>query len=70
MVEKIITNEQIDEIGTLLSRRKTIEVRKILKELPENEFKIKIERLVRNSGRTNMISLSEIKQIIKEEEKN
>ncbi len=69
-----MTNKKITEIKELLNARKTIEVKKLL-----DEVGIELEKLqkffddtksvVRNLGKSNMLSKSEILEVINEYEK-
>jgi len=70
MGDKKITEEQIEKIIESINEHRTMEVKKILKNLSDckeeelEKFKEKIERLVRDKGRTSHIPISEIKQVI------
>ena len=69
-----MANKKITEIKELLNARKTIEVKKLL-----DEVGIELEKLqkffddtksvVRNLGKSNMLSKSEILEVINEYEK-
>jgi len=72
---KKIEEKDIEDILMYLNSRQSLEAKKILNNLEDCEceklgkFKGEIERLVRNCGRSSVISLSEIKKIIEENEK-
>ncbi len=67
-----MANEKIEVIKELMKQRKTFDTLKLLNELEKDlgeietlkEFSQEIKRLVRNSGRSNMISISEIEELI------
>jgi len=63
---KIITNEQIQEILDSLSNRQTLNIKKILSELKEDTIRDDLGRIVRDNGRSNMISKSEIEGLLNE----
>ena len=64
---KKITEEQIENIKNLINERKILDVKKILGSLEdskEEEILEELKRITRDKGRTNMISKSEIEQIL------
>lgn len=69
-----MTNEKIKEIFELINQRKMLEVKKLLNELDidlENlqKFFDEIKSLVRNQGKSSLMSVSEIEEVIEKYEK-
>lgn len=68
-MKKIITDEDIEKITKLSFRNSTMQIRKLLTELPElqeDTLREDIRRLIRNNGRSTMISVSDLENILNE----
>jgi len=67
-----MVNEKITEIKELMKQRRTLIIKEKLDELDKDLEKLdnfqkffdEVKSLVRNSGRTNMISISSIEELI------
>lgn len=60
-----ITKEQIEEIKKLLIQRNSYkEIKNILDNLPKDDTKEKVRKLISESGRTNMISIDKLEETI------
>ncbi len=68
-MKRIITDEDIEEITKLSFRNNTMRIKRLLTELPElkeDTLREKVRALLMNSGRSNMISVSELENILNE----
>ena len=63
-MKKIITDEQIGKILNLINQRKILEAKDILNELEEDKLEDALKKLIRNSGRSSHIPISNLKQIL------
>jgi hypothetical protein len=63
---KIITDEQIEEIKLRLKIRGYIKIIEIINNLKEDKLRDELKRIIRNSGRTNMINKEELEILINE----
>ena len=69
-MEYIITDLEIKEIKDLISTHNTIKARTILNNLKpfENNLRRELEKEIRNQGKTNVIYIDRLRQILKETE--
>ena len=68
-MKKIITDKEIEKIVTMSFRNSTLQIKKLLSELPElkeDTLREDIRRLLRDKGRSNMINTSEIRNVLNE----
>lgn len=65
---KQITDEEIVQIIEMINERRIIQVKKMLNNLPNEQLRIKLRTLIRNSGKTNMIEKDKIEKILKDED--
>lgn len=67
---KQITEEQISEVITLINSRHVIEAKKILTNLEDvkenTKLRDKLKKIVREAGRSNMISKDKIINLLEE----
>jgi len=72
-MKKIITDNDIEKIVKFSFRNNTMQIKKLLTELPElkeDTLREDIRRLIRDNGRNNMISVNEIENILMKGGKN
>jgi len=70
MMEYIITDLEIKEIKELINSHNIIKIKTILNNLKpfEDNLRKELEKEIRNLGKSNMISVDRLKQILKETE--
>ena len=69
-----MTSEIIEKIKENINQRKMLEVKKLLNDLEEEikelqkfkDFSIKVKRLIRNQGRSNVVSVQIFEELIVE----
>lgn len=69
-MEYIITDLEIKEIKELINSHNIIKIKTILNNLKpfEDNLRKELEKEIRNLGKSNMISVDRLKQILKETE--
>jgi len=66
MTDFLITEEEIETIKKLLRERNNYkQIKEILDNLENEEIKEKLKRLIRDSGKTNIIQIDKLKEILK-----
>ena len=69
MTKRIITDEEITKVILYINSYQTLKAKGILQNLEEQKkdtLREDLRRLVRNNGRSNMISKSEIEELLRE----
>ena len=71
-----ISEEQLESLIEFITNRNLLQAKRVLNELKEyikpkpsedKSLRSKLERLIRNSGRTNVVTINELKGILNEE---